>query len=173
MVKLAANAQSVNADRPAEVLHGVNSVLCGNTQGQFVTAGFAHLDAASRELRYSGAAHPPMLHLRGKEITEILENGLMLGAFHFATYSTSTHPLMPGDRVVLYTDGLLEATNVEQEEFGLARLQDLVRDTGALPTAAAADRIVSVIQEWSVTQNDDLTVLVCDCEEQTVEHFPQ
>jgi phosphoserine phosphatase RsbU/P len=163
MVKLAASAQSANADRPAEVLLGMNHVLCGNTQGQFVTAGYVHLNAFSWELRYSAAAHPPMLLLRNNDITEIAENGLMLGAFSSSSYTTLTHSLKPGDRIVLYTDGLLEATNIDQEEFGPSRLQSLVRGCGNLPVMEAADKIVSTVQQWSVSQNDDLTVVICDC----------
>jgi sigma-B regulation protein RsbU (phosphoserine phosphatase) len=163
MVKLAASTQSANADRPADVLLGMNSILCGNTQGQFVTAGYVHLNAFSWELRYSAAAHPPMLLLRNHEVTEIAEYGLMLGAFAFSRYTTLTHSFKPGDRIVLYTDGLLEATNVDQEEFGASRLQSLVRDTGDLPVMEAADKIISTIRHWSVSQNDDLTVVICDC----------
>jgi sigma-B regulation protein RsbU (phosphoserine phosphatase) len=167
MVKLAANAQSAHADRPADVLLGMNRILCGNTQGQFVTAGYVHLNAYSWELRYSAAAHPPMLLLRNTEITQIAENGLMLGAFDFSSYTTLTHSLKPGDRIVLYTDGLLEATNIEQEEFGPSRLQALIRDSGSLSAKEATDKIISAIREWSVFQNDDLTVMVCDCTDQT------
>jgi sigma-B regulation protein RsbU (phosphoserine phosphatase) len=167
MVKLAASTQRANADRPAAVLLGMNSILCGNTQGQFVTAGYVHLNASSWELRYSAAAHPPMLLLRNDEVIEIAENGLMLGAFHFSTYTTLTYPLQPGDRIFLYTDGLLEATNIHQEEFGPSRLQALVRATGNLSGIEAADQVISSILEWSVAQNDDLTVVFCDCTAQT------
>jgi sigma-B regulation protein RsbU (phosphoserine phosphatase) len=167
MVKLAASTQSAHADRPADVLLGMNTILCGNTQGQFVTAGYVHLNAFSWELRYSAAAHPPMLLLRNNEITEIAENGLMLGAFNFSSYTTLTRSFEPGDRIVLYTDGLLEATDLNQEEFGPSRLHALVRGTGNLPVMEAADKIISAIRQWSVSQNDDLTVVICDCTAQT------
>ena len=65
----------------------MNAILCGNTQDQFVTAAYIHLDARSRELRYSAAGHPPMLLLRDGEVLEIMENGLILAAFDFATYA--------------------------------------------------------------------------------------
>ncbi len=167
MVKLAATSQRVNADNPANVLHGMNSTLCGNTQGQFVTAGYVYIDASTCELRYSAAAHPPMLLLRNNEITQIAENGLMLGAFDFATYATLSHPMQIGDRLVLYTDGVLEATNNDQEEFGPDRLSALICDTGRLSVMDAADQMISSIQKWSVTQTDDLTVLICDFTAQT------
>jgi len=162
MVKLAATTQQANADSPSQLLHGMNRILCGNTQSQFVTAGYVYLNASSQELRYSAAAHPPMLLLRNGEVTSITENGLMLAAFDFATYTTLTHAIQPGDRLVLYTDGVLEATNIHDEEFGPDRLHTLVRETASLSDAEAADKIISSIQQWSATQNDDLTVLLCD-----------
>jgi phosphoserine phosphatase RsbU/P len=162
MVKLAATSQRANAADPATLLSGMNSVLHGNTQEQFVTAAYVYLDAASATLRYSAAAHPPMLLLRGGNVIEVAENGLMLAAFSFATYSTAEYPLQPGDRLVLYTDGLLEAENATGEEFGPHRLSILLKDAARLNPEAAADHIISSLQAWSKSQNDDLTVLICD-----------
>ena len=115
MVKLAATSQRANAADPAALLSGMNTVLHGNTQSQFVTAAYVYLDAATSTLRYSAAAHPPMLLLRDGEIIPITENGLMLAAFSFSTYETATHPIEPGDRLLLYTDGLLEAANTAEK----------------------------------------------------------
>jgi sigma-B regulation protein RsbU (phosphoserine phosphatase) len=140
----------------------MNTVLHGNTQEQFVTAAYVYLDAASSTLRYSAAAHPPMLLLRAGNVVELAENGLMLAAFSFATYSTAEYPLESGDRLVLYTDGILEAANATGEEFGPHRLSALLKDGARLNPEAAADHIISSLQTWSKSQNDDLTVLVCD-----------
>ena len=162
MVKLAAAARHDDADDPSSLLLGMNNILFGNTQSQFVTAAYVYLNASSQELRYSAAAHPPMLLLRGGEVTEIAENGLMLAAFDFASYSTVTHSIQQGDRLVLYTDGVLEATNAAEEEFGSERLHALLRETAGLGHSDAADRIISSVRQWSATQNDDLTLLLCD-----------
>jgi phosphoserine phosphatase RsbU/P len=162
MVKLAATSQRANFSDPAALLSGMNAVLCGNTQSQFVTAAYVHLDATSSTLRYSAAAHPPMLLLRAGKVVELTENGLMLAAFSFATYSTVEHRIEPGDRIVLYTDGLLEAANTAGEEFGPQRLSALLQDGACLNTEAAADHILSSLKGWSRFQNDDLTVLICD-----------
>lgn len=162
MVKLAATSQRANASDPAALLSGMNAVLCGNTQSQFVTAAYVYLDAASATLRYSAAAHPPMLLLRAGQVTPIEENGLMLAAFSSATYATRVHPIQPGDRLLLYTDGLLEAANASNEEFGPDRLAKLLKDTTPHNTEQAANHIVSTLQQWSRAQNDDLTLLLCD-----------
>ncbi|WP_433984721.1 PP2C family protein-serine/threonine phosphatase [Tunturiibacter empetritectus] len=163
MVKLAATSQRSNAAEPALLLAGMNSVLCGNTQEQFVTAAYVYLDAASSTLRYSAAAHPPMLLLRGGSVIELTENGLMLAAFTFATYTTAEYALQSSDRLLLYTDGILEATNAQGEEFGSSRLHTLLKEAAGLSAEAAAASILSSLESWSSkSQNDDLTLLICD-----------
>ena len=162
MVKLAATSQSKQAEDPARVLSSLNTVLCGNTRTQFVTAAYVYLDASRDELYYSAAGHPPMLHLRGGEATPIEENGLILALFPSATYSTATHSLLRGDRIVLYTDGIVEARSAEGVEFGQERLCDLLKQTAHLSTTQVADCVISTIQKWSKVQEDDMTILVCD-----------
>ncbi len=162
MVKLAAAAQMNNATSPSDLLNGLNATLVGNTQKQFATAAYVYLDAERRELHYSAAAHPAMLLLRNGEVIRIVENGLMLAAFSFASYTTVSHPLFPGDRLLLYTDGILEAANSGHEEFGEGRLVALLQTTADLIPTETADRIIATVQQWSVSQGDDLTVLVCD-----------
>jgi sigma-B regulation protein RsbU (phosphoserine phosphatase) len=162
MVKVAATAQCANAADPAHFLAGMNAVLWGNTQDQFVTAAYVHLDSRSRELRYSAAGHPPMLLLRGGKVLEIIENGLILAAFDFATFANAVHPLEPGDRYLLYTDGLVEAVNANGDFFGQDALSAVLRQTAALTPSAASDRIISAVQQWSSLPDDDLTVLICD-----------
>ena len=162
MVKLAATSQRVNAADPSSFLSGMNSALIGNTQSQFVTAAYVHLDSESQELRYSAAGHPPMLLLRQGRVQKIEENGLMLAAFEFAKYTNAAHRIEPGDRLLLYTDGIVEASDASGEFFGLDALSDLLRQTSGLPASEVADRIIASVGLWAVSQDDDLTVLVCD-----------
>jgi sigma-B regulation protein RsbU (phosphoserine phosphatase) len=162
MVKLAAASQRAVAADPSRLLSGMNSALLENTQNQFVTAAYVHLNAESRELRYSAAGHPPMLLLRNSGIIEIEENGLMLAAFDFASYSNAIHRLELGDRLLLYTDGIVEASNALGDFFGQDALCELLRKTAGLSSSAAADSIMSSVRKWSAKQEDDLTVLVCD-----------
>ena len=89
MVKLAAASQRRVAADPCRFMAGMNSAFLGNTQNQFVTAAYVYLNAESGELRYSAAAHPPLLLVRNGGVTPIEENGLMLAVFSFASYSNS------------------------------------------------------------------------------------
>ncbi|MBV8551848.1 MAG: PP2C family protein-serine/threonine phosphatase [Acidobacteriaceae bacterium] len=162
MVKLAAASQRTNASDPARFLRGMNAALYRNTQNQFVTAAYVYLDSRSRELHYSAAGHPPMLLLRNGVVIEVQENGLILAAFDFATYSTVTHRLEHGDRLLLYTDGIVEASDAAGEFLGREALGELLRKTAGSSPSEAADRILSSVQQWSATQDDDLTLIVCD-----------
>lgn len=162
MVKLAAASQREIASDPSQFLLGMNAVLCGNTQSQFVTAAYVYLDSNSRELRYSAAGHPPMLLLRDGAVVEVEENGLMLAVFDFATYSNARLRLEEGDRVLLYTDGIVEAVNAAGEFFGREALSEGLRKAAGHSPAEAADFILSLVQKWSAIQEDDLTLIVCD-----------
>jgi len=162
MVKLAATSQRSQARDPAALLAGMNTALHGNTQNQFVTAAYVYLDAEAQEFRYSAAGHPPMLLLRNGSVSEIAENGLILAAFDFAAYESKAHALHPKDRLLLYTDGILEAANESGEFFGAERLSGLLQSTAPSSAHEAADRIIHAVKQWSSSQDDDLTVLVCD-----------
>ena len=162
MVKMAAISQRPNAAHPALLLAGMNQALCGNTQGQYVTAAYVHLDAESGELRYAAAGHPCMLLLRNGAITEVAENGLLLAAVNSVNYTDRSIAMEPGDRLLLYTDGILEARNTLGQLYGEQSLfAELKKSAGRSP-AEAADGIIASVQQWARSQDDDLTVLVCD-----------
>lgn len=162
MVKLAAISQRAHLANPGDFLSAMNGLLCGNTQSQLVTAAYVHLNSESHQFLYSAAGHPPMILLRDGEATLIEENGLMLAGFTFASYSTGTHALKRGDRLLLYTDGIVEATNKNDEEFGQDRLCAIAKEGASLTISELAELIVSSVQRWSAAQGDDLTVLLCE-----------
>lgn len=162
MVKVAIESQRHHQDDPAKLLAGVNQALCGNAQNQFVTAGYVYLDPNSAEFRYAAAGHPALVILRGGQVLRIEENGLVMALMPSASYSFATHPLQRGDRILLYTDGILEAANANEEEFGHDRLADLLIRTANSTTEHAADLILAAVSAWSATQSDDQTIIVCD-----------
>lgn len=162
MVKMAASSQRANASHPAKLLAGMNAALCGSTQGQFVTAAYVHLDAQMQELRYAAAGHPSMLLLRHGQVMEITENGLLLAATDTASYTEKSMELERGDRLLLYTDGLLEARNADGKLFGEEALSAALKRTSNEGPADAANQIIAEVQRWAKYQDDDLTLLVCD-----------
>ncbi len=162
MVKMAASSGREDAAEPGRLLEGMNRALCGNTQGQFVTAAYVYLDAEAGEMRYAAAGHPAMLLLRGGEVREVIENGLMLGITETAGYGQVALPMLEGDRLILYTDGLLEARDRRGELFGEERFFGLVRETAGLAAAGAVERMIAAVEGWVAVREDDLTVIVCD-----------
>jgi sigma-B regulation protein RsbU (phosphoserine phosphatase) len=109
-----------------------------------------------------------MLASRGAgKVREIEENGLMLGMFPEAAYSTVEIGLSPGDRCLLYTDGLLEAKNAAQEEFGKSRCKEFMETQFDIPAARFAQALLDNIAGFSGNnsaraQEDDITLLVLD-----------
>src|SRR3984957_15138818 len=120
MLKIALSSQVAHAADPAQVRAGLNQALCGKFQHHYVTAAYLFVDMQKRTLTYAGAGHPPMLLRDGssKAVRNVVENGLFLGRFPSATYSSLELPLNAGDRVLLYTDGIPETTNPAGVEFG-------------------------------------------------------
>ena len=86
----------------------------------------------------------------------------MLAAFDFAEYTTAVLPLAVGDRLVLYTDGIVEAEDASEEQFGQERLCSLMQESAGLSPGETADLILSSVKKWSALQNDDRTLLICD-----------
>jgi serine phosphatase RsbU (regulator of sigma subunit) len=152
---------------PAEVLREMNSILSGNLQSQFVSAGYLFLNPAKNTLTYAGAGHPPLLVWRSRQqrVESVEENGFPLGIFSDGRYSAKAASLVQGDRCVLYTDGLLEAPGPAGEEFGPERLKLFIAEHRALPAQAFCDTLVQRLSEWrgpSQQPSDDLTIVVVD-----------
>jgi sigma-B regulation protein RsbU (phosphoserine phosphatase) len=169
MVKVAIRAQREWAYDPARVLTGLNSILCGNLQGQFVTAGYLYLDPARGVMSYAGAGHPPLLVWRAQEakIETLEENGLMLGIFPEGTYKSLSASLHAGDRFVLYTDGITEAPSASGEEFGMERLRNYLAEHANSTATQLCDSLIEKVAVWSGNgareQHDDLTLIIVDC----------
>jgi sigma-B regulation protein RsbU (phosphoserine phosphatase) len=89
----------------------------------------------------------------------------MLGMYPEAPYTSVDIPIAPGDRVLLYTDGVFEAKNTAQEEFGKARCKDFLEIQFDIPPAAFADGLLNRVATFSgpnSAQEDDMTLLVLD-----------
>jgi hypothetical protein len=172
MLKVAFASQSAHAQDPAHVLTGLNQALCGKFEEHFVTAAYLYMDLDTKIIRYAGAGHPPLLFSnRSNGAARCIEqNGLFLGMFPEAGYSSVEMKLQPGDRYVLYTDGLPESKNATGEEFGLTRCLKVLDSHPRLAAAAIADQLLSEISSWTVQgsvrlQEDDMTLIVVDCKE--------
>jgi len=169
MLKVAFAGQGTHAHDPALVLTGLNRALCGKFEEHFVTAAYLFVDLEKSLLRYSAAGHPPiMLASRASgTVREIEENGLMLGMFPEAAYSSVEIQVATGDRCLLYTDGVFEAKNAAQEEFGKSRCKEFLETQRDIPAERFANALLDRIAGFSGhnsarAQEDDITLLVLD-----------
>lgn len=123
-------------------------MLRGSLGGQYVTAACAAIDVAAQVITYSGAGHPPSLLLRknGGGITLLAENGLFIGPFPHATYSNMAIPFRSGDKLLLYTDGILEATGPSGQEYGQERLGQFLRDAEQLEPTELIEQLFKTSQ---------------------------
>jgi len=99
----------------------LNQALCGKFEEHFVTAAYLYADLDAKIVRYAGAGHPPLLlgSRSNGETRSVEQNGLFLGMFPEAAYSSIEIPLQQDDRYVLYTDGLPESTNAKEKSLAL------------------------------------------------------
>jgi len=169
MLKVAFASQSGHAADPARVLTGLNQALCGKFEDHFVTAAYLYADLDAKIIRYAGAGHPPLLFSKRSsgEVRPIENNGFFLGMFPEAEYASLEMTAQPGDRYLLYTDGLSESKNIEGQEFGVARCAEFMKSSTHLPAAVLADGLLGEIARWTARvsgsiQEDDMTLLVLD-----------
>jgi len=139
------------------VTERLNQTLCGNIgTGKFVT--FFYGSLAGRRLTYCNAGHPaPILARASGETVRLEEGGAVLGVFPDWRYNAGTVDLEPGDRLLLFTDGVTEAQNEEGEDFGEARLAEVVRENRGLDAHALQKRVMAALSGYSVS--DDITLL--------------
>jgi sigma-B regulation protein RsbU (phosphoserine phosphatase) len=153
------------ADDPREVLRGLNRILCGRPGNQFVTAAYLFIDTGNRSALYSAAGHPPLLCWRGNTLERIESNGLVLGVIPDPDYPVCSMQITPGDRFLLYTDGVIEPEDARGNSFGDRRLAQVVRNSQRRPPSELADQLLSEIRTWqlvSVPQQDDITLIVIE-----------
>jgi sigma-B regulation protein RsbU (phosphoserine phosphatase) len=166
MLKIALSAQVAHASNPAQVLLGLNQALCGKFQHHYVTAAYLFVDMQKRTLTYAGAGHPPLLLRDGtsKGVRDVVENGLFLGRFPGATYSSVELPLRAGDRALLYTDGIAETTNPAGVEFGTACLKQFLAAEQSTSADHFAGQLLEELSRWSARGSgedldDDITMV--------------
>jgi phosphoserine phosphatase RsbU/P len=169
MLKVALAAQAPHAFDPACVLSGLNQSLCGKFKRHFVTGAYIFVDTEKNSIKYAGAGHPPLLLWRQSTegVSEVLENGLLLGFFPDAPYSAVEVRVEPGDKAVLYTDGILETRSPSKEEFGADLFKEFLESNHTVKADKFADLVLDELTGWSEgrkgdRQEDDITLLVID-----------
>jgi serine phosphatase RsbU (regulator of sigma subunit) len=127
---IAASIPAGQSVSPGEFLRQSNELLCHQVPpGMFVTCLLAVLDPTTGELRYANAGHCLPCQQSGVDVCELRATGMPLGLLPGMAYEENCAFLAPGDRVILVSDGLIEAHNAEQQIFGTRRLLDTLAAT--------------------------------------------
>jgi serine phosphatase RsbU (regulator of sigma subunit) len=158
-------AEGLRSTDPAKVLERVNRVLIDmNTADMFVTMLYGVLNLESREFRYARAGHPAPMVVRGKRGLFEPVNGPCrpLALFSPLVLDVQQIQLQPGDTLLLYTDGVTDAADLENREFGMERLRTAMLDLCARLERPACRDVVHVIDEYRgpAANTDDLTMVM-------------
>jgi sigma-B regulation protein RsbU (phosphoserine phosphatase) len=176
MLKIAFTSQSQHLDDPARVLMDISRILHDKIENSFVTACALYIDVEQGAFQYANAGHPPPMLWREskREMLRLSHAGTILGPFPNSVYENEELRLAKGDRLILYTDGLVETKSKSGEFFGDHRLEALLEAHSSDSADVTADRIVEDLFKWSggsrdSSLDDDLTLIIVDvlCEPST------
>jgi sigma-B regulation protein RsbU (phosphoserine phosphatase) len=169
MVKIGFAAESERVAQPGLVLTNINRMLCGKFAGAFVSAGCAFIDSAARTLHFASAGHPaPLLRRRDGRMQFLTQGGLLLAIDAGAEYAAAEVGLNDGDRLVFFSDGLVEARDAGGEFFGEARLEQLLAIHAADEPGVFMEKLLDSLRGWvgpGACPQDDVTVVVVDMTE--------
>jgi sigma-B regulation protein RsbU (phosphoserine phosphatase) len=159
--------ESRRSRSPAQVANAVHKYIMDvmPTNDIFITAFYGVLHCPTGLLTYVRAGHEkPLLYRPGQPVNALESNGRFLGMIDQLDIEEYTFQLQPGDRLILYSDGLTDATNISGDMFGSLRFIECLGKNGSLPAAKLVRKIIDTTSAWSqgATQFDDLTLLVVE-----------
>ncbi|MGA7167915.1 MAG: PP2C family protein-serine/threonine phosphatase, partial [Candidatus Sulfotelmatobacter sp.] len=152
-----------------ELVANMNKYACSNSQGglRFTTAFLAEYDAAHRVFTYINAGHNNPILRRSSGLVERLDvGGLPLGIQPEAKYESASVAIAPGDWLVIFTDGVVEAENARQDEYGETRLLSVIAAGAASTPAEMLKRLMAELDLFvgNTPQHDDVTCLLVKAE---------
>lgn len=150
-------------DNLACLMTNVNRLVYeASTPSRYATFFYAEFDPRARELGYVNAGHNPPFILRGQEVIRLVEGGPVVGLLPGARYEQAVCSMLPGDVLILYTDGVSEAMTKAEEEWGEEQLIAAAKKYSALDSPHIIQAIFRDVDAFtgSAEQYDDMTLLV-------------
>ena len=142
----------------------VNEYLAENTPAnRFVTLFVAELDPGSGSLRFINAGHnPPLVGRADGTVDQLASGGLPLGIMPFSEYEVGQAQLRSGDVLVIYSDGVTEANNLNEDEFGIDRLTEVLKANIDRTASGIRDKVESALSSFTglAPANDDITLVI-------------
>jgi serine phosphatase RsbU (regulator of sigma subunit) len=152
-----------NHQSPERVCSNLNKIITSYEIGnKFISFFYGILDTKNRMFIYSNAGHPPPIVLRSSgDIHYLSRGGLLFGVNSEASYELDKVYLGKGDRIFLFTDGIIETRNSAEEEFGEGRMIELLKKCSNLPVNDFRKRVLETINKFGNGNiADDITLLV-------------
>jgi sigma-B regulation protein RsbU (phosphoserine phosphatase) len=141
-----------------------NTLLFRSTSSdKFVTLIYGLLDPENNKFKYSNAGHDnPFLIKKNKQIKRLKKGGIVLGIMPEYAFEDETVVIQPGDILVLYSDGIIDAQNLKKERFGEEQLADLLKKNRSKSAQDIIDAVVDGVNVFShnMQQSDDITIVV-------------
>jgi sigma-B regulation protein RsbU (phosphoserine phosphatase) len=161
-VQAAVHAFANEAEQPAALCSKVNQLLCGNiAPGKFVTFLYGVLNRGERSFQYCNAGHLPPLLVSPDRAAMLDGGGAVLGVFPSWQYEQSQIELNPGDRVLLFTDGISEASNALEQEYGEVQLAACAQRNVSANAAELNAAVMSDVDAFCSSHfHDDATLLI-------------
>jgi sigma-B regulation protein RsbU (phosphoserine phosphatase) len=163
-LQAAVRAFAIESTPPSAICASVNRLLCSQMiAGRFATMCVLHLDRARGVLSYANAGHnPPLLARRDAAVERLTSGGTVLGVFTDATFTGDELPLCSGDRLLLFTDGITEASDSSDEEYGEQRLAAALQRHCHLDATALHAALLDDVTRFTAGRGfqDDATLLV-------------
>jgi len=152
-----------------ELVANMNKYSCSNSQGglRFTTAFLSEYDPVQRVMHYINAGHnAPILRRANVSVERLDVGGLPIGIQREATYESASVTLAPGDWLVIFTDGLVEAINSNEEEYGEDRLLSVIAANVAATPAEMLKRLMAALDVFvgMTPQHDDITCMLIKAE---------
>ncbi|PYR94129.1 MAG: hypothetical protein DMF84_06130 [Acidobacteria bacterium] len=176
MANLQANLRSqcaIAVDKPEQLLQSVNRLFYENTaENAYATLFYSEFDDKTTRLRYANCGHLPglVLHTDGS-VERLASTAPAVGLFGYWECPTAEHQLLPGDMFAIYTDGITESFNDQEEEFGEDRLIDALQRHRKLSPNDVISAIFDEVRLFSPhEQRDDFTLIVAKCRDCTCQH---
>ena len=147
----------------AKLMTNVNRLIFETSaSNRYATFFYGQYDPSSRRLTYVNGGHNPPLVFRESEVLKLEEGGPVIGLFKPARYSQASLTLASGDVLLLYTDGISEAMNASDEEWGEDKMMDAARACRSRPASEMIDELVLAADAFvaGAPQHDDMTVMV-------------
>ncbi len=149
-----------------EIMRRVNVSLCRDTRtNEFATLFYGVLDTRTRRLTYCNAGHEPPLLLRQGRFIRLEAGGMVVGVDPAQKYEKGICDLQPGDLLLLYTDGLMDAMNFDRHRFGRDRIMKALKDTASQSAHEVVNHVLWEMRRFAglAPRTDDTTLVAVRC----------